>query len=208
MVAVPLREAFRQHMREQALTVARSLAIERGWARVRMGEVAERTGISRPTLYKEFGDKQALGEAIVFQEAEQFVAKVSHILDQAVEVREALLDAVSFAIEEANRSPLLRSVLTAVPGRDNDLLPLLTIRSAPIFGMASTLFRSWLARRLPDQNPEDLSDASDVLVRLTMSYLLTPAPDQDAAVRTIVRVATRYLRLPANVVVSGLPSAW
>ena len=52
-----------------------------------MGRVAELTGVSRPTLYKEFGDKQGLADALALGETERFVAGVVRELDETVEVR-------------------------------------------------------------------------------------------------------------------------
>ena len=63
MTVEPLRLTFRRQLREQALGAAHGLTVDKGWSQVRMGEVAALTGVSRPTLYKEFGDKQGLGEA-------------------------------------------------------------------------------------------------------------------------------------------------
>lgn len=193
MTVEPLRVLFRRQLRGQALGVARSLAVERGWAKVRMGEVAALTGVSRPTLYKEFGDKQALGEAVMFEEAERFVAKVADILERENDFEQALIEAVHFALEEAGRSPLLHSVLTSTPRNDSGLLPLLTTKSAPIVVMASDVFLEWLKGRLPDVTPGDLSDLADILVRLTVSHLLLPVADSVETAWKVTQVAVRYL---------------
>uniref|UniRef100_UPI00111C5D6B TetR/AcrR family transcriptional regulator n=1 Tax=Mycobacterium avium TaxID=1764 RepID=UPI00111C5D6B len=69
-------------MREQVLNAARALAIEKGWERVRVSEVAELAGVSRPTLYKEFTDKKGLGDALIVREGEEFLDGVRAVLDK------------------------------------------------------------------------------------------------------------------------------
>lgn len=41
-----MRERFREHMRSSVLEAAHDLIVDRGWDRVRMGEVADRAGVS------------------------------------------------------------------------------------------------------------------------------------------------------------------
>ena len=195
MTAVePLRLSFRAQVRSQALVVARSLALERGWAKVRMGEVAALTGVSRPTLYKEFKNKQSLGEAVMFKEAERFVAKVAVILEREDDLGQGLIESIRFSLEEAARSPLLRSVITSTSHDDSGLLPLLTTRSAPIVDMASIAFSNWLQELLPDVAPKDLEELAIFLVRLTVSYIVLPVGDTDNTAREIAKVAVRYVR--------------
>jgi AcrR family transcriptional regulator len=64
----PINEAFRREVRERALSVARDLTLTRGWQQVRFVEVADAVGVSRPTMYSEFGNKAGLGEALVLEE--------------------------------------------------------------------------------------------------------------------------------------------
>jgi tetracycline repressor-like protein len=52
MSTEPVRISFRRHVREQVLRATPELTIEKGWEQVRMSEVAESVGVSRPTLYK------------------------------------------------------------------------------------------------------------------------------------------------------------
>ena len=78
MPTEPVRVSFRRHVREQVLRVTRELTIEKGWDQVRMSDVAESVGVSRPTLYKEFGDKQGLGDALVVSEGQPGSRK-SHV---------------------------------------------------------------------------------------------------------------------------------
>lgn len=75
-----MRERYREHVRAAVLETAHDLIAERGWERVRMGEIAEAVGVSRALLYKEFGDKPGLGEAVVLREAARFIEGIENVL--------------------------------------------------------------------------------------------------------------------------------
>lgn len=196
MTVEPLRVAFRRQLREQALQEAQALTVDRGWAQVRMGEVAARTGVSRPTLYKEFGDRQGLGEALVLRETERFLTGIGEVLEQhATDVAAGILAAVEYVLAEAEASPLLRGILTSARAGDDDLLPLLTTRSAPVLAAATHTLVSWFHEHFPELDPEDLADSADALARLAVSHLVLPAEDRAGTARRLTRVALRCLRL-------------
>lgn len=196
MTVEPLRLSFRRQLREQALQAAHALTVERGWAQVRMGEVAARTGVSRPTLYKEFGDKQGLGEALILGETERFLTGIAGVLEQhATDIAAGILAAVEFVLSEAEASPLLRGILTSARAGDDDLLPLLTTRSAPVLTAATQTLVSWFGSQFPELDSDDLADSADALARLAVSHLVLPAEDRSRTARRLTRVALRCLQL-------------
>lgn len=198
VTALPLRAAFRQQVRGTALGVAHDLLVEHGWDGVRMGEVARLTGVSRPTLYKEFGDRQGLGEALLLRETERFLVGVQEVVaahpsDPARGIRLA----VRYTLDEAERSPLLRAVLTSTRSDDAGLVPLLA-RSVPLLRRAVQVLVAALAPHLPGTPEEDLTDAAEVLVRLCVSHLVQPTGDAATTSARLARVAERYLGLPGS----------
>ncbi len=196
MTVEPLRLAFRRQVREQALLEAHALVVDRGWAQVRMGEVAARTGVSRPTLYKEFGDKQGLGEALILRETERFLTGIGEVLERhPTDIAAGVLAAVEYVLSEADASPLLRGILTSARAGDDDLLPLLTTRSAPVLTAATQTLVVWFCAHFPELDLEDLADSADALARLTVSHLVLPAEDRTRTARRLTRVALRCLGL-------------
>lgn len=193
-----LRVAFRQQVRAHALAHAQALVVAHGWDAVRMGQVATAVGVSRPTLYKEFGDRRGLGQALVQAEVERFLVGVQAALDGAPDVSAAVLDAVTYALREAGSSPLLHAVLTSTRGDDSGLLPLLTTRSAPLLEAASTVLFSFLTERMPDRSPDDVAQTADALVRLVVSHLVQPAGPYDQTAERLARVARRMLEIPTT----------
>lgn len=59
--------------REALLEAAREAVEQRPWPVVRMVEVAAAAGVSRQTLYNEFGDKAGLGSALVERQVSRFL---------------------------------------------------------------------------------------------------------------------------------------
>jgi AcrR family transcriptional regulator len=188
-----MRSKFRAHVRDEALDACHALAIERGWAQVRLSEVAASVGVSRPTLYKEFGSKDGLGEALVRRETERFLVGVRETLDaHDGDVAGALTAAVQFALVTAEANPLLHAVLTATRGNDG-LLPMLTTRSSPVLDPATAALTYWFAEHAPELDQTEVREAVDVTVRLVVSHLVLPGPDPERSARLLAEVAMRYL---------------
>ena len=201
MASESLRSSFRRHLREQALTAAYTLAVDKGWDRVTIVDIAEAAGTSRQMLYKEFGDKQGIGDALVLREAERFLDGVQAVLaEHSDDVRAAITAASLYTLEEAEASPLLHAVLTAsrmsAAGAEQDggLLPLLPT-SASVLQVASERLTALLQDRVPELGPRDVELAVDVVVRLTVSYVVLPAADRRETSHRIAEIAFRLLRL-------------
>lgn len=77
-----VRDSYRAHLRQRTLEAPGTAAAEVGWTRVRVGQVAVDIGVSRAMIYKEFGDKRGLGEALVVHEGERFLVGIEQVLAQ------------------------------------------------------------------------------------------------------------------------------
>ncbi|URN11139.1 TetR/AcrR family transcriptional regulator [Streptomyces radiopugnans] len=94
--------AWRKQMRERVLAEARALTAEGGWDRVRVADLALRAEVSRPSIYKEFGDRAGIGQALVRLETEAFLLGLAAVLDEhRDDVAAALEAAVAHALAEA-----------------------------------------------------------------------------------------------------------
>lgn len=195
-----MRMSFRRHMRDEVLRAARELTIEKGWERVRMSEVAELVGVSRPTLYKEFTDKQGLGDALVVTEGQLFLEGIHAVLaSHTGDIGGGITAAVEYTLKEAEASPLLKAALTSTRTtttgtRDSatGVLPLLPT-SASLLELSSAALIAWFGEHFDQLDPEDVNEVADVLVRLTVSHLELPAADAHTTGRRISQVALRYL---------------
>lgn len=108
----------------EALLNAAFLALDRRpWAGVRMVDVAAAAGVSRQTLYNEFGSKDGLARALVRREAEAYLRGVERALapgEGASDPAERLAATAAWTVRAARDNPLVRAALTGCWG---DRLP-------------------------------------------------------------------------------------
>lgn len=189
-----LRVEFRRQVRHRVLEAAHRHTVERGWEHVRVGEVAVDSGVSRPTLYREFGNKDGLGEALLAREAEQFSEAVSAVLRaDHPDTASAIAAAVRLTLDLAEANPLLRAVLTGTRAGDAGLLPFLTSRSDTIRETGRVLIGDWLSAREPGLDVAAVDEVVDAVVRLTISHLVAPSMPSDEVGGRMARLARRYL---------------
>ena len=102
------------------------------------------------------------------------------------------------ALEEAERSPLLRAVLISNGELSSQsatgILPLLTT-SAQLLDLSTRSLANWVTYNFPDLVTEEVSDVADALVRLTVSHLALPTWTRPETSRKITEVGLRYLGL-------------
>src|SRR6478736_5905842 len=104
-------------VRERVLDATASITVGDGWGAVTMAKVAGLAGVSRQTVYNEYGAKPALGQAMVLRELDRFLTVVGRELD----THDDLVDAIRAAAEQtlllAQDNPLLNRVLASAPDR-------------------------------------------------------------------------------------------
>ncbi|MFB6823141.1 TetR family transcriptional regulator [Streptomyces virginiae] len=191
----PPRVAWRKQMRQRVLDAARDLTCEAGWDQVSLSAVAARAEVSRPSVYKEFGNRAGLGRALVVLETQQFLTGVADALfPGAPDSHACLRAAILHVFQEADNRPLVRAVITAARKGSDSLLPYLTTRADPIFDAGQTLVREWLATRYPQQHAESVEMAADVIVRMTISHLILPTDDPHLTARRLAAAALKLLQ--------------
>ncbi|MET9348752.1 TetR family transcriptional regulator [Streptomyces termitum] len=187
------RETVRSLMREQVLDAAYGLVAGDGWGVLRMTAIAREAGISRQTLYNEFGSKEAIGRALVQRELERFLVGIQGELDaHRGELERSARAGVGYTLRQAVGNPLIRSVLLAARGgAEDDLLAYLTTRTEPVFGTAMSLLDAYATEAWPDVDAESRGLAVETIVRLTVSHIVQPvaAPEETAA--RIARITAR-----------------
>src|SRR5579884_3064220 len=100
--------------RESLLTAAADAVTAGAWRRTRMADVAAAAGVSRQTLYNEFGSKDALAEALARREADAFLTETERVLSEHAgdPPAAAIAAAVEATLDRAADNPLLKAVLT------------------------------------------------------------------------------------------------
>ena len=153
-----------------------TIIAEQGWERLSMTEVARRSGVPRQSLYKEVGTKSDLGAAVVHREVARFLDGVRRaIATHPDSIENGLGAAARFVLEHGKSNAVLQAVIR--PGRDPELLELLTVRPDAVLAQASDAISAAI-----DGVSEALVDS---MVRLTLSHLLQPTVGVDEAVARI-----------------------
>jgi len=180
--------------RDALLTAAYDAAVSGDWARIRMVDVAAAAGVSRQTLYNEFGSKDALAQALAMREVEQFIAGTEAALEAADpdDPIEAVGSAALYTLQRAADNPLLKAALT---DDSSGLLSFLTTRGEPAHAAAVASFTRYYSTHFPELPADDIALAAEAITRLTVSYLVLPpdVPAETVAAR-LADVARRFLR--------------
>ena len=171
-------------LRQRMIVAAVELTTTVGWARVTMARLAEAVGVSRQTVYNEIGTKNALAEAMILAELENFLARVTRAFDQFPDdLPDAIQAAILAVLQHAQDNPLLHAVVSATHGADTELLPLLTTHSNQLLELAKLVVRERVAAYRPPLTPAQLDGAIDMVVRVVLSHVMQPSgtPQQTAA---------------------------
>lgn len=180
-------------LREAVLDAAYDVVVGSGWASARMGGIAARAGVSRQTVYNEFGSKSGVASALLMRETHRFLDGVAQTLatypgDPATGIAEA----VAYTLRRAADNPLLKTVLTSA--RHDEFLELLTTRSAPTLWASVEAVTDYLHTQWPDLDRESVALVAESAVRLTNSHIVLPTEPVDVTARRISALVYGYLQ--------------
>lgn len=191
----PPRVAWRKEMRTRVLDAARDLTCASGWDQVSVSAVAALAEVSRPSVYKEFGNRAGLGQALVIRETSEFLAGVAHSLYPGQpDPGTSLETAIHFVLTEAHLNPLIRAVIEAARRGSDSLLPYLTARADPVFDAGQTLLCAWLTERFPECGEAAITTAADITVRMTISHLILPSAEARPTAQRLSSAVLKILR--------------
>ena len=188
---IPYAEASRVLLRDSILDGMRELLVSRDWSSITLSDVAKAAGISRQTIYNEFGSRQGLAQGYALRLADRLVDQIEDAIGgNAGDIYAAFLQGFRDFFAESAADPLVISLLTGTT--KPDLLQLITTDSAPIITRCSerlteTFMNSWVRT-----SEEDAGVLARAIVRLAMSYVsMPPEADHDVA-RDLARLMTPF----------------
>jgi AcrR family transcriptional regulator len=188
---IPYAEASRVLLRDSILDGMREMLLSRDWSSITLSDVARAAGISRQTIYNEFGSRQGLAQGYALRLADRLVDQIEDaIVGNVGDVYAAFLQGFRDFFAESAADPLVISLLSG--GTKPDLLQLITTDSGPIITRASqrlteTFMNSWVRA-----SEEDAGVLARATVRLAMSYVsMPPEADHDVA-RDLARLMSPF----------------
>jgi AcrR family transcriptional regulator len=169
------RTRVRDLLRTSILDAARRLATEREWAEVRIADIAAEVGVSRQTIYNEYGAKDALGAAIFSREVDDFRERLMTAVAEAPDFASAVRRAIELALEVGGSHPVVRRMLDSASNGDSSLLPLLTTRADLLVVPLRRALAEALQQRFPGTVPERAELLTDLTIRSTLSQVVLPS---------------------------------
>jgi AcrR family transcriptional regulator len=177
----PYPQAARQLLRETLFGAARD-AIEQGsWSETTMAGIASAAGVSRQTLYKEFGSRDEFAQAFVIHEGERFLDGVeAAVREHLDDPRAAVGAALGVFLRSAGEDPLVRILLS--DDGTGGLLPFVTTQGMPVVHWATARLTATIEEGWPEAPPAKVRLLAESLVRLAISYITAPseAPETTA----------------------------
>lgn len=175
----PYPQAARELLRETVFGVARDELQRRNWSEITMSDIATAAGVSRQTLYKEFGNRDRLGQAFVIHEGERFLDGVeAAVLEQLDDPRAAIGSALEAFLRMAGEDPMVRILLS--DDGTGGLLPFVTTQGMPVVEWATARLTAVIGEGWPKAPVRDTRLLSESLVRLAISYITAPADTPEA----------------------------
>jgi AcrR family transcriptional regulator len=160
---------------ERILDEAVRQAEEFGVRRFTIGEVAQRVGVSRVTVYKYFPGKDQLIEAVLQREMRRFLRDVDAAVAPYDTLEDRLVEGFVFALGWLRRHRLLNRLLRTDPEL---IVPNLTVGAGPVLAAGREFIAAFARREATDGslplNDDEIEGVSELLARAVLSFLLTP----------------------------------
>ena len=172
--------------RDRLLDAALETAAVHGLAKLSVGDVAKRAGLSRQTLYKHFASRDALVDETILREAQRMVVLVVAAAEPEDDPERALEVAILTTLRVARDHPLLDRLVRTEP---EALLPLLIADGGAVSTAVRSVVEEIIDRKVPGLSPLVLRRVADMVSRLLVSYAVN-APDDppEEVARTLARI--------------------
>ncbi|MGW0467104.1 TetR/AcrR family transcriptional regulator [Streptomyces sp. NPDC003027] len=183
--------------REALLGAALTALSTLPWSAVRMVDVASAAGVSRQTLYNEFGSKEGLARALVRREADVYLQGVERLLAVPAPPERNLVGVAEWTLTQARARPLLRALLTGCWGERLPMPRPARARSraaavpaqrradagtptpAELLGQARDRAAAALRTAWPTGGEAETLRSCEIVLRLTLSSVVAPGDPAD-----------------------------
>jgi AcrR family transcriptional regulator len=172
-------------MSQRILDAALELAAASGLRHLTMDDVAKRARVGRMTVYRRFGSKNALIDALAVRETRRCLSRIAAAIDPGQPLVTRLTDVFIAVLRVIREHPLLERLARVEP---DALLHELTRDDSAVFGLVREFLIGLLsAEEIPHDDPALLAELA---VRLGASFVLMPdsviALDDEGAARAAI----------------------
>jgi AcrR family transcriptional regulator len=184
-------ERTKRRLRDELLDAAYDAIVAGGYDGLRMAEVGRRTGVSRQTVYNEFGDKWGVLQAVAARETERFLLQVNAALAEHTDPIDGLRAAVDRALALALDNPLVKAALGS-PGSDQ-ASQLLTTRGQQVLELSHQRLDAHVREHWPEMSADDANTCVDIALRVVLSHIVNPGAAPSVVADQVARVLGPFL---------------
>lgn len=189
---VPYSVAARELLRTTLLDAACHELQSRRWADITMADIALAAGVSRQTLYKEFGSRDEFAQVLVMREAARFLDAVERAVHAHLDdPSEALAAAFDVFLTAAAENPIVRTIVGGEGAEE--LLALFTTQGKPLVESAVERITAVMLAGWPQVKAADAELLSECLVRLAISYAALPKGPASMTAASVSRLLGPYI---------------
>ncbi|MDP7707340.1 MULTISPECIES: TetR family transcriptional regulator [unclassified Mycobacterium] len=179
-------------MRNGVLDAMQRLLVERRWSTITMADVAKAAGISRGTLYNEFGTRRGLARNYALRLTDSIIIGMeAAVHDHPDDGYGTLHSAFSQFFTHADTDPLVRALRTE--DAPNDLLRMITVESQFIVDYAAEHLAEIFQRSWVGAEAFDAHVLGRTIARSALSFLALPPVGAEDAATTIAHVLAPFL---------------
>jgi AcrR family transcriptional regulator len=188
----PYAQAARELLRNTLLDAARDALEHRSWTTITMADIAAAAGVSRQTLYKEFGSRDEFAQAFVLREGDHFLLAVERAVGEHLDdPAQALAAAFDVFLTAAAEDPLMRTLLS--DEETYSLLALVTTHGEPVVTRATERLAAIIRSGWPQVEQPDAELLAECLVRLAISYATLPAGPTGMTAASVTTLLGPYI---------------
>lgn len=160
-------------IRERILDAAEVCLVASGYSSRLHAVIAERAGLSRPTVYKYVGDQSDIFEALLQREITRFFGVLEPVLRARSDLRSGFVDCVVFAVGYARRHAVLQKGLRDHPAL---VLPWFTVDAGPLLQRGAAFLDPHFERMCAGTPAVEASPRalSEWVFRVVASLITTP----------------------------------
>jgi AcrR family transcriptional regulator len=158
---------------ERILDAALALAGASGLRHLTMDDVARRAGVGRMTVYRRFGAKEALVDALAVRECRRCLATIASAIDRAAPIEERIAAVATVTLTLIREHPLLGRLARVEP---ESLLRELTNDDSAVFRLVREFLIAEIRRSqsVGELRSGDPAVLAEVALRLGASFVLVP----------------------------------
>ncbi len=152
------------------LDAAGEVFVERGIRRSSVEMIAERSGVGRTTVYRRFENRQQIVQAVLGRECHRFFGSILSATSGEQHLEDRVIEGLLMGLHAADTS-----VLSELLRTEPELLRLLTVDGEAVVATATMVLVAFFGPVAEEEDRRRVAAVAELLVRLSISWVLTPS---------------------------------